>query len=158
GAGSFWMGGAAPAADSEGHIYVVSGNGPFDVDTDGSGYGDSFLKLTSAGAVADYFTPHNQAYLNRADLDLGSGGAVLLPDSAGTRAHRHLLVGAGKEGRIYLIDRDRMGRFNPEDDGQIVQSLSDAVGPVYGPPAYFNGTLYFSSSEDSLKAFSVSAA
>jgi uncharacterized protein (TIGR03437 family) len=152
---SFWMGGAAPAADSDGNIYVVSGNGLFDAQTS---FGDSFLKLASTGslAVADYFTPFNQAYLDRSDLDLGSSGAVLLPDSAGSSAHPHLLVSAGKEGRIYLLDRDGMGQFNAGGDSQVVQSLAGAIGPLYGGPAYFQNTVYFSASNDALKAFSVS--
>jgi len=157
-AGSFWMSGAAPAADSEGNIYVISGNGPFDADTKGSDFGDSFLKLSSIDglAIADYFTPHNQADLNRADMDLGSSGAVLLPDSVGNNVHRHLLISAGKEGRIYLLDRDQMGHFHADGDRQIVQSLEGAIGPLYGGPAYFNNTVYFAASNDALKAFSIS--
>jgi uncharacterized protein (TIGR03437 family) len=154
---SFWMGGAAPTADSQGNIYVVSGNGFFDADMNGANYGDSILKLSPTGglAIADYFTPFNQMSLNRADLDLGSGAAVLLPDAAGSREHPHLLISAGKEGRIYLIDRDRMGHFNADGDSQIVQSLTGAIGPLYGGAAYFNNTVYFSASSDGLKAFSV---
>jgi hypothetical protein len=159
-AGSFWMGGTAPAADSDGNIYLVSGNGRFDANTNGSNFGDSFLKLSSRGglAVADYFTPYNQEYLDRADIDLGSSGAVLLPDSAGNDMHRHLLIGAGKEGRIYLLDRDQMGKFDANGDRQIVQSIEGAIGSLYGAPAYFNGAVYFSASNDALKAFSISGA
>jgi hypothetical protein len=157
--GSFWMGGAAPAADAQGNIYAISGNGRFDADANGSDLGDSVIKLSTPGlAVADYFTPFNQLYLDQADIDLGSSGAVLLPDLAGSLPHQHLLVSAGKEGRIYLLDRDRMGRFNPAADSQIVQSIESAVGPVFGAPAYFNGTVYFSAAQDKLKAFSVSQA
>jgi hypothetical protein len=154
--GSFWMGGAAPAADSSGNMYVVSGNGIFNADENGTEFGDSILKLsTSRGlAIADYFTPFNQLFLNRTDMDLGSGGVVLLPDTAGSSDHRHLLISAGKEGRIYLLDRDRMGNFHIDGDRQIVQSVAGAVGPVYGSPAYFNNTVYFSASNDTLKAFS----
>jgi uncharacterized protein (TIGR03437 family) len=155
---SFWMGGAAPAADSDGNIYVVSGNGLFDADTHGSAFGDSFLKLSPDRglAVVDYFTPFNQLHLNRKDLDLGSSGVVLLPDSAGSSAHQRLLVGAGKEGRIYLLDRDQMGRFRANADSQIVQSLEGAIGPLYGIPAYFNQKVYFAASNDTLKAFPLS--
>jgi hypothetical protein len=154
--GSFWMGGAAPAADEEGNIYAISGNGRFDADAD---FGDSVIKLSSPGlTVVDYFTPFNQFYLDRADIDLGSSGAVLLPDLAGSIAHQRLLVSAGKEGRIYLIDRDRLGHFSPDGDSQIVQSIEGAVGAAFGGPAYFNGTVYFSAAHDKLKAFSVSSA
>ena len=89
-------------------------------------------------------------------MDLGSSAAVLLPDAAGSSVHRHLLISAGKEGRIYLLDRDQMGHFNAAGDGQIVQSLEGAIGPLYGGPAYFNNTVYFSASNDVLKAFSIS--
>ena len=158
--GALWMGGAAPAADAEGNIYVVSGNGPFDSNSNGFGLGDSFIKLSSAGGLklADYFTPFNQVMLDRQDIDLGSSGALLLPDDAGSPAHPHLAVGAGKEGRIYLLDRDRLGGFNAADDGQIVQSVAGAVGPIYGGAAYFNGTLFFAGANDSLKAFPISGA
>ena len=157
--GSFWMGGAAPAADEDGNIYAVSGNGTFDANANGSDFGDSLLKLSSpALSVRDYFTPSNQMNLYRDDVDFGSSTAVLLPDAAGSAAHPHLLVSAGKEGRIYLIDRDQMGHFNAGDDSQIVQSLRGAIGPLFGGPAYFNKTLYFAASYDTLKAFSVSDA
>jgi uncharacterized protein (TIGR03437 family) len=155
--GSFWMGGAAPAADADGNIYAISGNGRFDAG--GQNFGDSVIKLSSPGlAVVDYFTPFNQLYLDDTDIDLGSSGAVLLPDMAGSLAHPHLLVSAGKEGRIYLLDRDRLGHFQPDADSQIIQSIEGAVGAAFGGPAYFNGTLYFSASYDKLKAFAVSGA
>jgi hypothetical protein len=157
--GAFWMAGAAPAADGEGNIYVISGNGRFDADENGVDFGDSVIKLSSPElTVADYFTPFNQLYLDRADIDLGSSGAVLLPDLAGSMVHRHLLVNAGKEGRIYLLDRDRMGHFQAGGDSQVVQSITGAIGALYGVPAYFNGALYFSAAQDKLKAFAVSAA
>ncbi len=158
--GSLWMGGAAPVSDGEGNIYMVSGNGPFDGDSSGSDLGDSFIKLSSGAGltIADYFTPFNQLNLNRADVDLGSSGAILLPDDAGSAAHPRLLAGAGKEGRIYLLDRDQMGHFNPAGDTQIVQSIAGAIGPVYGGAAYFNHTLYFAAAQDSLKAFAISDA
>jgi uncharacterized protein (TIGR03437 family) len=153
------MGGAAPAADAEGNIYAVSGNGRFDGDANGPDLGDSVIKLSSPGlTVLDSFTPFNQLDLDQTDIDLGSGGAVLLPDAAGSLSHPRLMISAGKEGRIYLLDRDRMGRFRADADSQIVQSIAGALGPVFGGPAYFNGALYFSPSEDKLKAFSVSGA
>ena len=78
------MGGAAPAADAEGNIFVVSGNGTFDANTHGVDLGDSVIKLSSPSlVVVDYFTPFNQLRLNTADIDLGSSGAVLLPDIVG---------------------------------------------------------------------------
>jgi uncharacterized protein (TIGR03437 family) len=154
---SFWMGGAAPAADAEGNVYAVSGDGQFD--PPGSNFGDSVIKFSSSGlTVIDYFTPFNQLHLGQADLDLGSSGALLLPDSVGSPEHRHLLICAGKEGRIYLLDRDRMGQFNTVSDSQIVQSVEGAISSLYGGPAYFNQTVYFAASNDRLKAFRISGA
>jgi hypothetical protein len=74
---------------------------------------------------------------------LGSGGPVLLPDEAGSAAHPHLLVGAGKAGVICLVDRDAMGHFNSADDTQIVQTVAGAIGGVFSTPAYFNHGLYY---------------
>jgi len=157
--GSFWMGGGAPAADEDGNIYAISANGQFDAGGNGSAFGDTVLKLSSpALTVSDYFTPFNQNDLYWNDIDLGSGTAVLLPDLAGSAAHRHLLVSAGKEGRIYLIDRDHLSRLQASGDTQIVQSLSGAIKSLYGGPAYFNNTLYFSAAFDTLKAFPISDA
>jgi uncharacterized protein (TIGR03437 family) len=157
-AGSIWQSGAAPAADANANIYVVTGNGTFDAEHGGADLGDSVVKLatTNGLSVADYFTPFNADLLDANDLDLGSSGALLLPDSAGTATHPHLLVSGGKEGRIYLIDRDLMGHFSPESDSQIVQSLPTSVGPLFGVPAYFNHTVYFSARNEVLKAFPIS--
>ena len=156
-AGSFWQGGAAPAADAAGNIYAVSANGTFDANRGGSDLGESVLKLsTGAGlAVADYFTPYDAETLADKDLDLGSSGALLLPDEAGSAAHPHLLVTGSKSGSVYVLDRDRMGRFQPDGNGQIVESLQNAVGPVFGIPAYFNHTVYFSAAHDQIKAFAI---
>jgi uncharacterized protein (TIGR03437 family) len=157
-AGSFWQGGAGPAADEEGNIYVVSGNGTFDADRGGSDLGESVIKLsTSKGlSVADYFTPFNADLLSEKDMDLGSSGALLLPDSAGTPAHPHLLVSGSKEGRIYVLDCGNLGHFQSGSDSQIVQSLPAAVGPLFGIPVYFNNTVYFAGKDDVVKAFSIS--
>src|SRR5262249_54563642 len=150
--GAFWMGGSAPAADDAGTIFAITGNGKFDGNTGGTDLGDSVIRLSAPGlALLDYFTPFNQQRLDDADIDLGSSGALLLPDSAGSDAHRRLLVTAGKEGRIYLLDRDRMGRFNPGSDSQIVQAIAGAIGPLFGGAAYFRNTLYFAPSKDRVK-------
>jgi uncharacterized protein (TIGR03437 family) len=157
-AGSIWQSGAAPAADANGNIYVVTGNGTFDADRGGSDMSDSIIRLSTASglSVADYFTPFNAGLLGEKDLDLGSSGALLLPDSAGSPEHPHLLVTCGKEGRVYLVDRERMGHYQPDSDGQIVQSLEAAVGPLFGIPVYFNNTVYFAAHNDALKAFPIS--
>lgn len=154
-----WQSGGGPACDTNGNIFVMTGNGTFDGPAYND-YGDSFLKLSSTNGLqlADYFTPFNQDALSSVDQDLGSGGPVLLPDSVGSVAHPHLLVGCGKEGKIYLLDRDNMGQFNPTNDSQIVQELPNAVGGTWSLPAYFNNTLYYLGSFDVLNAFNVSQA
>jgi hypothetical protein len=156
-AGAFWQAGAAPSADSGGNIYIVSGNGTFDANHGGSDFGESVMKLSSAGnlAIADYFTPYDASELSERDLDLGSSGALVLPDSAGNPAHPHLLVTGSKSGAVYLLDRDNLGHFQSGSDTQIMQSLAGTVGPLFGLPAYFNRTLYFSAAHDQIKAFSI---
>jgi len=106
-------------------------------------------------AAADYFTPHNAGALSDQDLDLGSSGALLLPDGVGSATHPHLLVSGSKSGTVYLLDRDNLGHFNPGGDSQIVQSLIGTVGALFGVPTYFNNTVYFSGAHDQVKAFSL---
>src|SRR5579884_1504448 len=157
GQGSFWASGAAPAADAEGNIFVVSGNGTFDATSGGPDLGESYIKLSADGglSVADYFTPFNYSTLNGDDADVGSSGVVLLPDEAGGGDHPHLMVGAGKEGRIYVLDRDNLGKWQAGSDSQIVQSLPRAISSLFGNPAYFNGAVYFCGS-GTLRAYDAS--
>jgi uncharacterized protein (TIGR03437 family) len=156
---SFWGAGAGPASDANGNLFVVSANGVFDLNNPVPDLGDSVIKLSPTGglSVADYFTPFNQLYLAVDDLDLGSSGALLLPPEVGSNAHPNLLVTSGKEGRIYLIDRDAMGGYNAASDASALQTVLLAGG-VYGPPAYFSGNVYFSASHDQLKAFQIANA
>ena len=151
--GGIWMAGDGPAADGNG-LYVMTGNGKFDADTGGSDHGDSFLRLRPGGlTVADYFTPFNQAALTQSDTDLGSGGNILLPTQPGS--HPNLVVGCGKEGKIYLIDRNSMGHFHVGTDA-VVQTLPGAVGGTWSTPAYFHGHLYYIGFNDVLKSFPLS--
>ncbi|HEV2394395.1 MAG TPA: chitobiase/beta-hexosaminidase C-terminal domain-containing protein [Verrucomicrobiae bacterium] len=161
GEGGLWMSGNGPSFDSSGNLYFEVGNGSFNANTPGgTEYGDSFVKLSSSAglAVADYFTPYNQATLAANDTDLGSGGPFLLPDSVGSTAHPHLIAGCGKEGTIYLLDRDNMGKFNSANNSQIVQELGGAVGGTWSSGAYFNNRIYYQGSGDVLKCFSISNA
>ena len=152
--GGIWNTSGA-ASDTDGNVYVSTGNGTFDPIN--NNYGDSLLRFSTSNslAVADYFTPHNQQDLNDNDNDLNSGGVVLLPDESGSVAHPHLVVCAGKEGTLYLVDRDNMGQFNATDDTQIVQSLPGAIGMGFDTPAYFNNTLYHIGVDDVIKAFTI---
>ena len=155
--GGIWQSGMGPAADSAGNIYFMTGNGTFDANTGGLDYGDSFQKLSPAGAVVDYFTPHDQNIMNSNNWDLASSGPMLLPDQPG--ANPHLLVGSGKSGTLYLVNRDNMGHYNANNDNQIVQSLVNIFPNGtpepgnYSAPVYFNGSVYFSPVNDVIKAF-----
>lgn len=160
GEGGIWQNNG-PAADSNGNIFAVAGNGT--PQPSANNYGQTYMKLTPQSAqlaVADYFMPFNANTLNQTDLDVGSGGLLLLPDQTGT-THTHLLVAAGKEGRIYLVDRDNMGKFNSANDSQIVQSIPNAVGSSadaernFYPPIFWNGDVYFSGVDDVIRAFSL---
>ena len=155
--GAIWMGGNGLCVDANTNLYFETGNGSFSANTNGPDYSDSFVRLATTNklVVTDYFTPFNQASLASADNDLGSGGPLLLPDSVGSVAHPHLIVGAGKEGRIYLLDRDNLGHFHSGNDNQIVQSLPAAIGGVWASPAYFNNLIYYQGSGDVLKAFRI---
>jgi fibronectin type 3 domain-containing protein len=94
--------------------------------------------------TADYFSPTNNAALNQGDVDLGSGGPTLLPASAGgTSSHPNLLLGGGKQGILYLVDRDHMGGFGASNN--VVQEFDNAVNETFCVPAYFNGRIYTTS-------------
>ncbi len=166
---SIWMAGGGPAADSSGNVYVLTANGVFDTTLDANGfpsqgdYGNSFLKIATGGgalSVADYFTMYNEVDESNGDVDLGSGGILLLPDltdSGGTT--RQLAVGAGKDGNLYVVNRASMGKFNASDNNQIWQELSGALpGGIWSTPAWFNGTVYYGPVGSSLLAFKVTNA
>jgi hypothetical protein len=166
--GGMWMAGAGPAADAAGNVYVLDGNGTFDTSLTGAGFpvngdfGNAFVKLATAGgglAVADYFATFDTVAASNADSDLGSGGAMVFPDLVDAGGiTRHLAVGAGKDGHIYVVDRDAMGKFNASAN-QNYQDISGALGgSVFSMPAFFNNTLYYGAAGAKLKAFPVSSA
>jgi hypothetical protein len=167
---SIWMAGGGPAVDSAGYIYLLTANGVFDTTLDAQGfpsqgdYGNSFLKISTAGgslSVADYFTMYNEVDESSSDTDLGSGGARLLPDvQDATGTTRHLVVGAGKDGNLYVVNRDSMGKYQPANNNQqIWQQLAGALsGGVWSTPAYFNGTVYYAPVGGPLMAFALSNA
>jgi hypothetical protein len=150
-----WQSDTGIAADRDGAVYAMTGNGKFDAAAGGRDYGDSVLKLAfqnGAFGIRDYFTPFDEDRLNREDIDLGSGGPVLLPDQPG--AHPHVMVAAGKAGVVYLVDRDRMGGFHAGANIHALQTLQVGDG-TFGAPAYWNGHLYFANRKDVLKDFDV---
>jgi outer membrane protein assembly factor BamB len=166
--GSFWMSGAGPAADGNANLYLLEANGTFDATLNANGFpsqgdfGNSFLKLSTLNrqlSVADYFEMSNAEAENSADQDLGSGGALVLPDLQDSSGHtRHLAVGAGKDGNIYVVDRDNLGKFNPASNN-VYQVVSGALSSsVFSMPAYFNQTVYYGDEGDNLKSFPITHA
>ena len=166
--GSVWMSGAGLAADTSGNIFLLDANGTFDSTLDANGFpsqgdfGNAFLRISTANqklAVADYFEMFNQGAENGSDEDLGSGGALLLPDFTDSSGQtRHLAVGAGKDSNIYVVDRDAMGKFSPSKNNIYQEIQGGLSGSVFSMPAYFNNTVYYGAVGDNIKAFAISNA
>jgi hypothetical protein len=154
GAGGVWMGSGGPIADSAGNVYVSTGNGPWDGKT---AYGDSILKFSPTLKLEDYFTPYNYAYLNCNDVDLASGGILMIPGTSN-------IVGGGKGGKLYLVNTANLGKEQANDAGAVQTiffesdldapysaSCTDASGThasqsnsyeIFGTSAYYNGSIY----------------
>ncbi len=157
-AGGIWMGGGAPAADTNGFIYVNTGNGDFN--TLSNNFADAYVKFSTTNGlqVADYFSPNNTAFLESHDLDVSSAGMILLPDSVGSVAHPHLLFGGSKNDAMFLLDRDNLGQFNAASD-LIVQGISNSTSTqIFSGPAYYNGTIYAVANGQGVKAYSIANA
>lgn len=162
---ALWNSGGGPAADSQGNIYVAVANGTFDTSLNVHGfpshgdYGNAFVKLGLQDGklnVLDYWTMDNTSSESNGDIDLGSGGIMLLPDlknNAGTLLH--LAVGGGKDSNLYVVNRDNMGKFDSKSNATIYQQLS-LPGAIFSNPAYFDGTVYFGPVESAIQAFEVS--
>jgi len=166
GLGGIWMSGAGVAAESSGNVFISTGNGDFDTTNSfATEFGDTIVKLTlgsSTFSVLDYFTPFDQGTLQNNDTDLGSGGVVLLPDQSGS--HPHELVEVGKEGTIYIVDRDQMtaadahycpavAPTNCTSDPEIVQELQNTSSQLWGTPAYWNNSVYFWGTNDAIRDY-----
>ena len=170
-AAGIWMAGTGLAADVPsgkpyGRIFTATGNGTFDATapnyTNAMDYGDSIIKLdlnngaptmnANGTVVGDDFTPHDQAHMDNADEDVASGGVVLLPDSVGGGGGAHQLVQVGKSGRVFVLNRENLGGYNPNNTTDPEQAAS--VGGLWGAPAYWNGNVYIWGTYDNLKAFS----
>ncbi len=166
--GAIWQSGGGLAADSAGNIYVLDGNGTWDTTVNANGFpnkndfGNGFLKLsnTSGLQVTDFFEPFNTVSESGGDADLGSGGAMVLPDMTDKNGvTRHLAVGAGKDGNIYLVDRDNMGKWSSANNNNAYQVIAGGLNNgAWSMPAYFNGTVYYGGVNDALQAFSLSQA
>ena len=164
GLGGFWMSGSGVAGDSNANIFIASGNGTFDTrDVPATELGDSILKLQLASnsfSLLDYFTPYDQATLEADNIDLGSGGVMLLPDQPGNNAHE--LLEAGKEGTLYLIDRDQMTADNEHycsgctSNPQIVEEILGATGRFFSTATYWSENVYLWGTSHALYAYGLS--
>jgi hypothetical protein len=160
--GAIWGSGAGLAADGAGNLYVLDGNGVFDTTMNSGGfpssgdYGNSFIKLsTKTGlAVADYFEMFNQQSENDSDVDLGSGGAIVLPTLKDAAGKSWLLaVGAGKDSNLYVVNRNAMGKFNTSTN-KVYQELPGVLpGGLWSMPAFVGGRLYFTPMNSPMLAF-----
>lgn len=165
--GAIWMSGAGLAADNSGNIYLLDGNGDFDSNLNANGFpvngnfGNAFLKLSTSNglAVADYFEMFNQQQENSSDTDLGSGGAMVLPDLSDGSGHTlHLAVGTGKDTNLYVVNRDAMGKFSPNGNNIFQELPGVFAGGVYAAPAYFNNAVYYGAVGNFIEAFSITNA
>jgi hypothetical protein len=163
--GGIWAAGSGPAADASGNVYLLTGNGTFDTALNNGfpsrgDFGNAFVKISTSGAltVTDYFTMTNTTSESNGDVDLGSAGLMLLSSLNNAQGQAvSLVVGAGKDGNIYVLNQSNMGKFNPSTDA-IYQQMSNALpGGTWSSPAWFNGTLYYGGVGDSLKAFAFSS-
>lgn len=171
GGGAFWQGGAAPAVDANGYIYINAADGSFNANLGGSNYGDTMLKLNFTGnsfQIVDWFTPSDAACIDLHDLELGSSGVALLPTDITNGIS--MAVSYSKEGRLFMVNTTTMGHYNGGGDNQIPQEFmvgantcSDAItgdvaegttwNRLYGTPAYWNGNLYAAASNTTLKQY-----
>ncbi len=163
--GGIWMNGEGPAADAAGNVYLLSGSGPFGPARVGGNYSDAALKLTPGLKVADYFAPQNTTYLDKKDLDLGSGGSILVPTSPGSSSN--LMIGGGKVGILYSVNTTSMGHQKKKNPN--VQAIPNAigatsngakvgnnpVGAIFSSPAYSNGMVYINAVGDVLRQYAV---
>lgn len=152
GGGGIWMDGDAPAVDSYGNLYLSSGNGIFDgnsTSAPSNDYSDSILQLNGSLNIQQYFTPSDEQTDEADDMDLGSGGSVLIDVPANGSNPTHLLVNGAKDGTYYIVNRDQMGGFgNPEAWQLLYMNAS-----IFGTPAYWNNTLFAPGNNLPIQAF-----
>ncbi len=154
GKAGIWMSGGAPAADASGNLYVVTGNGNFNVPS--LDYGDSLLKLTAALSVTDYYTPSDQSNDNTADQDFGAGGAAVLANLSATSGPAHLLICGGKSGNFYVINRDMLGGYDPGSTKAV--QIVNAGGGLYATGSFWNNYYYIGTENGRIRAFSLNPA
>jgi hypothetical protein len=156
---SVWDAGAGPAADASGNIYVTTGNGSYDGTKN---FSESVLKLSPSGTLLDWFTPFNRSVLDANDVDMGSAGIVVLPDSVGSATHQHLVLATGKIAILYLLDQISLGKFNSVSNQDVQEVIpvpppntTQLDGGIYGLPAYWNGNIYVTGQNFPLSQFTI---
>lgn len=151
--GGLWNGGGAPAIDDQsGDLFLITG---VDQNDPASGFNDAFLRLLAPTlSVADYFQPDNESFLRANDADLGSGAAIIMPNNSSSTPHE--VIGGGKDGRVFVVNRDNMGAFNPTVNNviQTVQTGVQQFDNIFSTPAYWNGSIYYHDESDVVQAFS----
>ena len=144
--GSIWQSGQAPAIDNAGNLYVVTGNGSWDGKAN---FGESFLRLSPVLKVLDWFTPTNHLDLDKKDNDLNSSGAALIPGT-------HLVLGGGKTGVIYVLDRNQLGHLGDEHALQhFPATTSHLHSIVYWNSDKHGGLIYMWGQRDRTKAYAL---
>jgi len=155
GEGGVWMAGEAPAVDSSGNLYLSTGNGEFDANSTSppnNDYGDTLLQLTSSLGVNQYFTPSDELTLYQTDGDFGSGGAAVLADLPAGNTVTHALVCGGKDGSLYVLNRDLLGGMG---DVFAVQKISLGHG-IFSTAALWNNNLFVAPASGALNAYQLS--
>ncbi|HLJ29961.1 MAG TPA: pyrrolo-quinoline quinone [Candidatus Angelobacter sp.] len=158
GASSIWQSGGGPTADNNGNIYVATGNGIFDLNSGGRDAGNSVLKLSPSLALLDYFTPADQAQLDSNDLDLGASGPMLPPFQSGA-TDPDLVIEGGKDGNLYLVNRDNMGKFNSAANSNVETvplGRPDPTNGVFSTPAAIGTSIYIGEVGEPLELFTFS--
>jgi hypothetical protein len=153
GKGGIWMSGGAPAADASGNLYVVTGNGKFDVSH--LDYGDTLLKLSGALTVTDSYTPADQSNDNTNDVDFGAGGAAVLATLTATSGPAQLLICGGKSGSFYVVNRASLGGY--DIDGTKAVQVVSAGGGLYATGSFWNNGYYIGTAAGRIEAFTLDA-
>ncbi len=157
---AIWQGGAGPAADASGNVYVITGNGSYDGTKN---FSESVMKFSPTGALVDWFTPFNRSTLDANDVDMGSSGAIILPDAVGSTAHPHLALATGKIAILYLLDQTNLGKIGSSSNQDVQEVIpvpppntTQLDGGNYGVPAYWNGNIYTTGQNYPLSQFTIS--
>lgn len=152
--GGIWQAGGGIAGDGT-DIFFMSANGDFDADKGGADYGQSMIRMSVQGGaltVVDFFTPMDWAAKSKVDLDLGSGGTLLLPKQSGPHPEEEL--GEDKNGRIWVVDRQHMGRFQPTKN-DVVQQIQASANGFWSSPAYWQQNVYYAGVKNHLSMYSI---